>query len=399
MFFDFLCCCPLSGTCSLTVTVIDVNEKPIVASHQTLQVHETAAVGTNVDWALNATDPDNAGRFNSVVPPRQLLSWSIAKDDSTNPLKFVLTNQYSGLLAVNGVLNANMPGGQTMYTLQVSVSDGMLTSASVAVVISVVEVNEPPTLQVPTLGNEATLVENSVGNANVATLVGTDPDTGDTLSFSILNCEHALNVDHVCVFKIDGTALKVNDAATSWNFNFENRKKYVIEVKVTDSGGLSSSGVLTVLITNTNDAPTLTTADAVTSVGIQPDVNTVVVTLTALDEDLSNVGSTEVLTLTIASGNVDSAWEITSPVVGGNLIGAQQSYWKIVVKDPMSNHMKTAGNINVCTSPYSLLFLFSYFRCALSLLSLSFSLSLFLFISLSLSLPLRFYMEFGFYSD
>ena len=114
----------LTGTCSLTVTVDDVNEAPVVLAGQTLYVEETAAVGATLGWSLNATDPDNGGRFVNQVPQRQILSFRISTDDIADTGKFVFANEYSGMLTVNGALEADGGSAKTTYALQIGVSDG-----------------------------------------------------------------------------------------------------------------------------------------------------------------------------------------------------------------------------------------------------------------------------------
>jgi hypothetical protein len=338
---------PLTGTCDLTVIVTDVNEAPIIPIGQTLNVSETAPVGTEVGTSLIASDPDNSGRFASIVPKRQMISWSISTDDPNDPNKFQFQNQYIGMLSVIGQLDADMPSGQTSYTLRVSVSDGSLSTESDNIVITINEVNEPPTLTVPT-GNEPTLVENSNGGSSMSsnTLVGTDPDSGDTLTYSIYNCDDGLNDENICLFKIDGNQIKINNnvGITSWNFNFEIKNSFNIIIRVTDQDGLYSQHAVPIKVTNTNDSPILEAGDTVTSVGIQPDVGLVVLQLTATDEDLRESSNNEQLTLSIKSGNDDDAWEILPPAVGGNLLGSQQAYWSIRVKSPLSNNLKISGH-------------------------------------------------------
>ena len=202
--------------------------------------------------------------------------------------------------------------------------------------------NEAPSFISPTSGNEPTLPENSDSVSTITNngLTSTDPDAGDTATFTLVDCSDALNEVSVCQFKIQGTELKVNDVGiTVWNFNYEFKPTYSLGVRATDSGGLYTQGTLPVLVTNVNDAPSLTTADTVTSVGIQPDVGTVVTQLTASDEDLSHPSSTESLTLSIASGNDDNAWEIVPPSAGGNRVGGQQTYWSIRVKSPLASNL------------------------------------------------------------
>ena len=77
-----------TGTCALTIKILDVNEKPIIATNQRLQVEETAEIGHVLAWPINATDPDNGGRFAGVVPLRTVLTYAISTDDPNDGGKF-----------------------------------------------------------------------------------------------------------------------------------------------------------------------------------------------------------------------------------------------------------------------------------------------------------------------
>ena len=344
-----------TGTCALIVTVDDVNEAPIIGSGQTFSIGETAALGTKLGnqpdgTSLVASDPDNGGRFASTVPKRQIIQYRISTDDVADSGKFIFLNQYSGIFAVNGPLEADGAGAKTTYTLLIGVSDGSLESISDNVVITINQENEKPSFVTPGTGSEPYLFENSGGAGTIFNklLSSADPDSGDTddtNTFAIDDCTDGLNVENVCLFKVVAKELFINTVGiTSWNFNYEVKTSYSLVISVTDTGGLVGSGSLTVLIRDANDPPSLTTADATTSIGIQPDVGTIVAQLTGSDEDLSHPSTSESLTLTIASGNDDAAWEIVPPASGGNVVGGNQAYWSIRVKTPRASNLDTSGH-------------------------------------------------------
>ena len=256
------------------------------------------------------------------------------------------------MLRVNGPLEADAGQAQTkqvVYVLRVGVSDGFNTpTISDDINIDVIPMNEAPSFTLPTL--TISLPENSDKSSTIANnvLTGTDPDAGDVLTFTLSNCEDARNNEGICLFKIvPGTSsIVVNDAVgMKWNFNYEIKNKYMISITVTDSQGLMGEGLIEIVLTNVNDPPELSTADEVTSVGIQPTLGTVVAQLTGRDEDIQNSGSSEQMTLSITSGNADDAWEIKPPGgVGGTLVGFDKAFWSIRVKDPLSSNLLISGH-------------------------------------------------------
>ncbi|MFM7788979.1 MAG: cadherin repeat domain-containing protein, partial [Microcystis panniformis] len=98
-----------------------------------------------------------------------------------------------------------------------------------------------------------TLSNNSVEeNSPINTLIGdfttTDPDTGNTFSYSLVSGTG--DTDN-SLFTIDGNQLKTNGI-----FDYETQNNYSIRVKTTDQGGLSYEKQLTVNVTDVNENPT-----------------------------------------------------------------------------------------------------------------------------------------------
>jgi hypothetical protein len=89
-----------------------------------------------------------------------------------------------------------------------------------------------------------TLVENAGANAMIGTFSGVDPNSGDTLSFSL-----PAGVTSNDLFNVSGTSLRANAS-----FDFEAGSSYTITARVTDAGGLTFNRQFTITITDVNEA-------------------------------------------------------------------------------------------------------------------------------------------------
>ncbi len=101
--------------------------------------------------------------------------------------------------------------------------------------------------------SKSSVAENSGANAPIGTLSGSDPDVGDTLTFSLPTGRGSNSL-----FRIVGNALQAKG-----NFNYEQKNSYAILVRGSDSDGLSFDKKFTISVTDTNDAPVLDNSGAV----------------------------------------------------------------------------------------------------------------------------------------
>jgi Ca2+-binding RTX toxin-like protein len=158
--------------------------------------------------------------------------------------------------------------------------------------IGVTNVNETPTNFV--------LSNSSVGeNQAIGTVIGnlntTDPDSGDTFTYSLVTGTGSTDN---ALFAIAGNQLKTNSV-----FDYETKKNYSIRMKTTDQGGLSVEKVLTIGITNINETPTnLVLSNS--SVGENQAIGTVIGNLSTTDPDS---GNTFAYSLVTGTGSTDNA--------------------------------------------------------------------------------------------
>lgn len=92
-----------------------------------------------------------------------------------------------------------------------------------------------------------TVPENEPVGTMVGTLSTSDPDIGDSFTYSLVD---VLTYPDNLGFSIVGDVLQ-----TQVTFNYEVKSTYTIKVRVTDAGGKTYDKVLTIHITNVNDPP------------------------------------------------------------------------------------------------------------------------------------------------
>jgi serine protease len=218
----------LSDSATITITLNDVNEAPSIAD-QAFSLDENSAAGTLVG-TIAASDPD-AG---------DTLSFSVTGGSG------------AGVFAVDAgtgeitVLDAEALDFETTpsFTLEVEVEDVGGLSDTATVTISLNDVNEAPSI-----ADQAFSVdENSPAGTVVGTLAASDPDAGDTLSFSVTGGSGA------GVFAVDADTGEITVSNSSL-LDFETTPSFTLEVEVEDAGGLSDSASITITLNDVNEAP------------------------------------------------------------------------------------------------------------------------------------------------
>ena len=110
--------------------------------------------------------------------------------------------------------------------------------------ITVTNVNEAPT-DITLSSNQ--IAENQPIGSVVGTFSTTDPDVGDTFTYTLVTGTGSTDN---AAFTITSNSLK--SAAV---FDFETKFTYSIRVRTTDAGSLFFEKVFTITVTNVNEAP------------------------------------------------------------------------------------------------------------------------------------------------
>jgi ELWxxDGT repeat protein len=124
--------------------------------------------------------------------------------------------------------------------------------------------------------SSATVAENLRAGAVVGTLSAADPDAGDSFQYTIVA---DASLDGSELFEVVGSELR-----TKSPLDFEKSRSHAVRVRIVDSGGMFLEEVVTVEVTNVNEAPTALTISAATIAENLP-AGTVVGTLAAMDPD------------------------------------------------------------------------------------------------------------------
>ncbi|WP_080601650.1 cadherin domain-containing protein [Microcystis aeruginosa] len=261
------------------------NQAPTDLALSATTVNENVPVNT-VIGTFSSTDPDTGNSFT--------YSLIAGAGDTDNSAFSIVGNQ----LQIN-----NSPDFETKnsYSIRVKTTDQGGLSFEKTLTITVNDVNETPGNQAPTnLALSATTVnENVPVNTVIGTFSTTDPDTGNTFTYSLI--AGTGDTDN-SAFSIVGNQLQINNSP-----DFETKNSYSIRVKTTDQGGLSFEKTLTITVNDVNETPTnqapTDLALSATTVNENVPVNTVIGTFSSTDPD---TGNTFTYSLIAGTGDTDN---------------------------------------------------------------------------------------------
>ena len=224
----------LSTEATITVNVTDVNQPPQISA-QAFSIAENSPNGQQVGTVV-ATDPD-AG---------QTLTYSIISGNTNNAFAI---NSSTGALSVNNSAALNYES-ITSFGLTVRAQDngqGNLYSQAI-VTVNLTNVNENPNISAQAFS----IAENSPNGQQVGTVVATDPDAGQTLTYSIISG----NTNNAFAINSNTGALSVNNSAA---LNYESITSFRLTVRAQDNGqgNLYSQAIVTVNLTNVNENPNI----------------------------------------------------------------------------------------------------------------------------------------------
>ena len=211
----------LTGTADVPLTVRNVDEAPSapVVRDGVLSVNENDD-GASVTSLADSMDPEGDAITYSVDDARfEVTSGLVLK------LKDGMMLDHETDESVTLMLTASDPAGNT--------------SAATMVTVAVNDMNEDPTITAA----DGSVAENAAG-AMVGAVSATDPDAGDSQTYSTDNAD----------FEVADGMLKLVDGAS---LNYEDGDSVTVNVTVTDSDGLTDSAEVTVTVTDVNEDPSV----------------------------------------------------------------------------------------------------------------------------------------------
>jgi hypothetical protein len=207
----------VSAASRIQIIVSNATPTDLTLSNNTIA--ENQAIGTGIG-TFTSTDPDTGNTFTY-----SLVTGTGATDNSL----FSITNNQ---LKTNSVFDYET---KNSYNIRVKTTDQGGLSFEKQLTIGVTDVNETPTNL--TLSN-STVSENQILGTVIGNFTTTDPDTGNTFTYSLVTGTGATDNS---LFAITNNQLKTNSV-----FDYETKNSYSVRVKTTDQGGLSYEKQLTI---------------------------------------------------------------------------------------------------------------------------------------------------------
>jgi hypothetical protein len=263
--------CP-AGTTSFVV----VNHAPTDIALSNSSVAENQPIGTTVG-TLSATDPDAGDTFTFT-----LVSGTGDADNASFQID-------GSTLKTNAVFDYET---KNSYSIRVRVTDHLGLTYEEAFTITITDVveNNPPTdIQL----SNSTVAENQPAGTSVGTLTTTDPDVGDTHTYSLV--AGAGDEDNE-KFQISGSTLQ-----TAIPLDFEADSSLSVRIRTSDGSSFFEEA-FTITVTNANDPPS-NIALSNSSVAENQPAGTNVGTLSATDQD---AGATHTFSLVAGAGADDN---------------------------------------------------------------------------------------------
>ncbi|EMI56388.1 cadherin domain-containing protein [Rhodopirellula sallentina] len=263
-------------------------QAPIDLALSSYIVEENLAVGSTVG-TFTTTDPD-------------------ANDTHTYALVAGTGDDGNSAFSISGnslvtaeVFDASV---QDSYTIRVQTTDSTGRTLERVFTISVTALNLAPTTIA--LSNSS-VAENAAADTTVGTLSTTDPNTGDTFTYSIVSVDGSTTDT---TFGISGDSL-----VATQTLDFETKDSYSVTVRSTDQGGLSVDETFSISVLDANDDPTAITLSDNT-LADDAVAGSVVGTLTTTDVD---TGDSFTYSLVSGDGDDDNA---SFSIVGDQLQAA-----------------------------------------------------------------------------
>ncbi|WP_156337019.1 VCBS domain-containing protein, partial [Achromobacter kerstersii] len=233
----------------ITITVTGTNDAPTISGASTGAVTEDAAQ-SSISGQLSKTDVDATDTHTWSVNNAGKGTYGTFSVDATGKWTYNLDNTSTKVQALAA-------GQQVTDTITVTVDDGHGGTAQQVITITVTGTNDAPTISGASTG---AVTEDAAQSSISGQLSKTDVDATDTHTWSVNNAGKGT----YGTFSVDATG--------KWTYNLDNTSTKVqalaagqqvtdtITVTVDDGHGGTAQQVITITVTGTNDAPTISGA-------------------------------------------------------------------------------------------------------------------------------------------
>jgi uncharacterized repeat protein (TIGR01451 family) len=224
-----------NNTASEDVTIIVTVNHPPVAKNDAAATDEDSQVTVGAPGVLvNDSDPDAGDNLTVTAVHTSGTIGVVTAWNADGSFTYDPNGQFEYLKA----------GASTTDSFTYTVSDGQGGTDNATVTITINGVDDAPTDI--SLDNNS-VAENQPPGALVGSFSTTDPDTGDTFTYSLVS---GTGDNNNASFTIAGNRLR-----TAVSFDYETKNSYSIRVRTTDSGTLYYEKAFTITVTNANDPP------------------------------------------------------------------------------------------------------------------------------------------------
>jgi hypothetical protein len=200
-----------------------VNYAPTDISLSYNRINENSAIGTVVGYLATASIDSNDNHTYSIVNSAPFTT-------SGNALISSISFNYEAT---------------TSYTVAIRTTDSVGQIYDKQFTIYIDNVNEAPY----GINISGTIPENSAIGTNAGTLSTLDSDAGDTFTYSFINTGSYPDNNS---FNLSSGGVLTSKAV----FDVETKSLYILNIRTTDSGNLTYDGIVSVTVTNVNEAPT-----------------------------------------------------------------------------------------------------------------------------------------------
>jgi len=245
-------------------TTIDVNDPPLAEDDAVITDEDNPVTVAASGVLNNDSDPDVGDTLTVTAVDTSGTAGTVTAWDADGSFTYDPDGQFEYLPA----------NGSTTDSFTYTVFDGNGGTDTATVTITINGVNDVPT---DISLDNSSVAENQPSGTAVGDFSTTDPDTGDTFTYSLMN---GGGDDDNASFTIAGSQLQTNAS-----FDYETKNSYSIRVRTTDSGTLYYEDVFIIAVTNVNDPP-VAVDDSDTTPADTP------VTIDVLDNDSDTDGDT-----------------------------------------------------------------------------------------------------------